>query len=183
MTRARWEDACAQFNGDMTATPQQIANYFLDRADQEGITITQMKLVKLVYIAYGWYIALTGKKLFDEKIIALDHGPVISSLLNEFRRFGREPITERATQEDLFTEEVIEPRISLEDSELQFILSKVWGGYKRFSASALRNKTHETDSPWAEVYSPKKRGAALNDETIASHYKERISRYLDAAQE
>lgn len=45
-------------------TPQHVANFFLDRAEEEGFPLTQLKLMKLVYIAYGWHLAITGEALF-----------------------------------------------------------------------------------------------------------------------
>ena len=35
-----------------------IANYMLDRAEQAEKSVTPMKLLKLVYIAYGWSLAV-----------------------------------------------------------------------------------------------------------------------------
>ncbi len=182
MPRACWEDASARFIGDMTTTPQQVANYFLDRADKEDVPISQMKLLKLVYIAYGWYLALTDDRLFDEGVEAWEHGPVIPSLYHEFKHFGKHPITAKATQTDWFSEEVFEPRIPLDNSELHFVLSKVWAAYKIFDAWSLRNKTHEDGSPWKEVFDPNSRGVLLNDSSIKEHYKERIKKYIKAAQ-
>lgn len=37
----------------MAYTPQHIANYFLERAEREGVRVSPLKLIKLVYIAYG----------------------------------------------------------------------------------------------------------------------------------
>lgn len=50
-----------------------------------------LKLIKLVYLAYGWSIAL-DYRLFDEPIVAWKHGPVIRSLYHEFKHFGAAPI-------------------------------------------------------------------------------------------
>ena len=62
-----------------TYSASHVANFMLDKADQEGRPVTQMKLLKLVYIAYGWYLSLVNKKLFSEEIYAWKHGPVIRS--------------------------------------------------------------------------------------------------------
>ncbi|WP_413154860.1 hypothetical protein [Bartonella sp. cb54] len=39
-------------------TVQQVANFFLDKGREENIPITQMKLIKIVYFAYGWVLAI-----------------------------------------------------------------------------------------------------------------------------
>ena len=42
-------------------TPQQIANYFIYMHKQEGKRLDFMKLLKLVYISYAWYLNKGGQ--------------------------------------------------------------------------------------------------------------------------
>ncbi|WP_366513810.1 type II toxin-antitoxin system antitoxin SocA domain-containing protein [Planktotalea sp.] len=70
-----------------------------------------MKLQKLVYIAYGWHLALSGKKLFTEEIEAWKHGPVVPSLYHEFKHLRENPITSFATSYDYNSEQEIVPRV------------------------------------------------------------------------
>ncbi len=49
-------------------TASHIANFFIDEAKAKGEKLTFKKLNYLVFLAYGFYLASTGKKLFDEKI-------------------------------------------------------------------------------------------------------------------
>lgn len=163
----------------MSRSPQAIANYFLDRADAEGVQITPLKLVKMVYIAYGWFLALTNERPFNEPIEAWQHGPVVPSIYHEFKKFGRQPISQRATDFDLDTLEGFVPRIDDSDKVANLILDKVWAAYRNFSAWALRNKTHEVGTPWSKVYRPDKHGVPLRDNDIREHYRERIKRYLE----
>ena len=69
-------------------TPSHIANYFLYVARKENIDMSPLKLMKLVYFAYAWYLYLTDQDLFSEEIQAWKHGPAIRSLYDEFKRFG-----------------------------------------------------------------------------------------------
>ena len=39
-----------------SAQAKAVANYFLEKAEQEGKPITPLQIQKLVYIAYGWYL-------------------------------------------------------------------------------------------------------------------------------
>jgi uncharacterized phage-associated protein len=168
--------------GQMTYTPQQIANFFLDCAEEEGKLITQMKLHKLVYIAYGWYIALTNERLFEDRIEAWEHGPVVKSLREEFKNFGREPITVKSIVFDWETLEEQEPRVPSKDYDTNAVLDRVWESYKTFSAATLRNKTHEVGSPWHKAYkNGDGYGSEIDDKDIAEHYRERIKKYIDAA--
>ena len=56
-----------------------IANYFLDRGEGEDILISPMKVIKLSYLAHGWYLAFTDNNtLVNEDVEAWDHGPVFT---------------------------------------------------------------------------------------------------------
>jgi uncharacterized phage-associated protein len=165
----------------MKYTPQHIANFILERGEQDKVEISPMKLLKLVYISYGWVLALTDKKLFEEDIQAWKHGPVIPSIYHEFKHFGKLPITERALVVDLDAETVTCPTVSRDDRDTNLILGKVWSVYKDFSGWSLRNKTHEEGTPWKDVYKPGEFETVIPDDKIKSHYKERIKTYLDAA--
>lgn len=167
----------------MTYTPQHIANYFLERAELEGVRISPLKLIKLVYIAYGWYLALLGKKLYNEEIEAWKHGPVIPSIYHEFKEFGSGVIDRRAYDLDLETLDFYAPQVDEADDESRFVLDRVWASYRRFSGWQLREKTHEPDSPWSKVYKDNVRGITLNDDDIKKHFVEKIDGYLKAANE
>lgn len=162
-------------------TPQHVANFFLDRAEEEGISLTQLKLMKLVYIAYGWYLAITGEKLFIENIQAWKHGPVIPSLYHEFKHFGSQPIEGRATSFDWESLDTSIPRIPQSDETTLNVLSLVWDVYKRFTGSALVRKTHEEGSPWAKAYKEGERDIVIDPAVIGSHYKARLNEYIRAA--
>ena len=163
--------------------PSHIANYFLKRADSEGLEITILKLLKLVYIGYGWVLALTDRKLFEEDIQAWQHGPVIPSLYNEFKHFGRKPITSFATDFDLETFELCVPEIDKDDEDVLLILGRVWDIYHKFTASALRNKTHESGTPWTETYTEDGETKIISTPLIKEHFKKKITGYLDATEQ
>lgn len=163
----------------MPYTPQQIANFFLDRAQAEGRQLDQLKLMKLVYIAYGWVLALTGRRLFEDPIRAWKHGPVMRTLYDEFKRFRSGPITAHATEFDLDTGEQMVPTIPANDEETSMILDKVWAAYRGFSGWSLRNKTHEPDTPWTTTYYEQGESAVIPDGLIASHFRTVIRKLLD----
>ncbi len=163
---------------EMNTTPQKVANYFLDKASNEGIDVSPMKLVKLVYIAYGWYIALTGERLFDEKIQAWKHGPVVSSIYHEFKKFGSSAINCRSYELDMKSLKVVVPRINEDKEDMLLILSKVWAAYRSFTGWHLSEKTHEDGSPWHKVYNAEKRDTILKDDDIKAHYTEKLETYL-----
>jgi uncharacterized phage-associated protein len=150
-------------------TPAHIANYFLWRAWQENIGITPMKLIKLVYIAYGWNLVINENKLFDEPIVAWKYGPVIPSLYHEFKRFGALPIAkdDYAANFDIETGEMQEvPAIDLSDKDTVNILDAVWVNYKNRSGTSLSRITHDPGSAWFKAYYEKGDNTVLDDEDI-----------------
>jgi uncharacterized phage-associated protein len=56
-----------------------IANELLSLSARDTAPLTVMKLLKLVYIAHGWYLAFADKPLISEKVEAWDYGPVRAS--------------------------------------------------------------------------------------------------------
>lgn len=167
---------------DQMYTPQHVANFFLERAKCEGYGLTPMKLLKIVYIGYGWVLALTNKKLFDTEIEAWQHGPVIPSLYHEFKEYGRGPISRLSFRMDFKEEisdfEVYSPEIPKNDADIQYILGRVWDVYKDLDGWELRNKTHEHDTPWSKVYIDGERGCVLSDDDIREYYRTKLAEYL-----
>lgn len=77
-----------------------VANYFLDKAREDGVDLSPMKLQKLIYFAHGWHLAIYGEPLIDESVEAWAWGPVISSIYHDFKKYGRDPITSPAVVVD-----------------------------------------------------------------------------------
>ena len=146
----------------MSYNPTTVANYFIDKYSRIG-NLTPMKIIKLTYIAYGWYLALTDKqqRLIDENPIAWDFGPVFPSLYYSIKQYKKEKITEKipnATRNE---------RISSEDEQF---LDKIWDVYGRFDGVYLSALTHIDGTPWQKVYR-KDLNAVISDDDIFEHYK------------
>lgn len=121
-------------------TPIQVANFFLKKNDPEaGDLITNLKIQKLVYYAQGFYLAMYDTPLFEEEILAWEHGPVVESLYYKFREFGSSelPIPETVDLNEYSEEE-------------KDLLNEVFNVYGQFSAWKLRNMTH-SERPWTET--------------------------------
>lgn len=149
-----------------------IANRFLEIAKEHGETLTPLKLIKLVYFAYGWYLALTDKHLITEPVVAWQYGPVINSLYQEFKRFGNEPITDYAKIGHTYTENL------KEDDVVFALLDKIWEVYGKYSAIQLSNLTHEGGSPWDKTWH--EQGASnsynypIDDKLIKDYFLEKF---------
>jgi len=153
-------------------SPIPVANYFLKKGRKENIPITPMKLVKLVYIAHGWSLAILRKELFSEDIQAWKYGPVIQSLYYITKQFGNQPI------DVLFPEyEEVGEELSRQDTEL---LDKVWDVYKKYTAVQLSSLTHQEGTPWYTVWYDRggqnQYGAIIPTSLIKQHYLEKTKR-------
>ena len=73
----------------LKTTAMHIAQYFIQLSEPNtSYYITPSKLQKLLYYAQGWHLALHGKVLFEEDIIARESGPVVLSVEKRFKRYG-----------------------------------------------------------------------------------------------
>lgn len=119
---------------------EHIAQAFLQQADQQGCSISPMKLQKLVYYAHGWYLGITGEPLLNEAVEAWKYGPVIPSLYHAYKQFAGNPIVLPATVLQMpltFTEDV------------RALIDKIWQEYGHIDARKLSDMTHIPRGPWA----------------------------------
>ncbi len=140
---------------------RDIARYFLARSEPEADDyISNLKLQKLCYYAQGCSLALNGRPLFSEKIEAWTHGPVVPDLYREFKNAGASALP-AVTDLDL---------THYEDED-RAVLDEVYDYYGQFSASRLRNMSHD-DVPWKEAFD-------RPDRTIApATMKDYFAKYL-----
>lgn len=136
-----------------------VANEFLTIAEMQHISVTPMKLQKLVYFAHGWGLGIFGKPLISEVIQAWKWGPVISSLYTEFREFANRPIDRLATEVQFEGGSLIWSTPMCTDKEdysaelAKALVNRVWDVYGRFTAVQLSNMTHAAGTPWHSVMS------------------------------
>lgn len=116
-----------------------------NRMEQEEIEtgISKLKLQKLLYYCQGYHLAVYGKPMFEDEIQAWQHGPVIPSVYQEFKRIGGNFIP---AKENMLNEKEKEA-ISQEKRE---IIEDVFDLLGHYDAWKLRNKTHE-EAPWIEA--------------------------------
>jgi uncharacterized phage-associated protein len=162
----------------MPYSAKAVANEFLELAKNDGKQLSPMQLQKLVYFAYGWYLAITSKRLLDERVEAWQWGPVIPSLYSEFKHFGSGPITELAMEAILedrtisFRPYRVRSDNPAEDALAMSVIRKIWEIYGRFSASQLSSMTHAEGSPWSVTPEKDVRGTDISDEVIKRYFEQ-----------
>jgi uncharacterized phage-associated protein len=127
-----------------------VANFLLDYADERGVTLTNMALLKHIYFAHGWHLASHGTPLVSNRFEAWEHGPVIRTVYDCFKKFDAGPITSRATTIDWETGEIAEAQAEFcaETADLLRATLDYYAGYGAFELSAI---THEPGGPWDKV--------------------------------
>lgn len=165
----------------MPYDPKSIANYFLEVAKSEGQTLTPLKLIKLVYIAHGWYLATTGEPLINEHPEAWEYGPVIPSLYHEFKIFGNSAIKKKATdfvpqseEQWMLEEREVESPNRKKDGAVCDFLDRIWKRYRKFTASQLSTLTHQRGTPWEQTWNERgkyQKGVDITEDKIREHYQ------------
>jgi len=122
-----------------------VANTLIDLSQWEGVDITPMKLLKLVYIAHGWCLGIYGKPLIGEQAQAWEYGPVVPSVYRDFRRWKRGPIE---SQKALLTERGRYVIPTVHDANARALLERIWEKYKCFDGLQLSSMTHQAGTPW-----------------------------------
>ena len=149
-----------------------VANEFMKLAKEEGFSIQPMKLLKLTYIAHGWYLGFNGKPLISDSIQAWKYGPVIPVLYNIIKRFGSgnvDPMTVSLYKEK-----------DLDEKDADFI-KLIWNTYKNYSGLELSTKTHQESTPWKKVFDGA-HNKEISNEIIESYYKNIINEQRESKQ-
>jgi uncharacterized phage-associated protein len=144
-----------------------VANAILHYADETGKRLTPMQLIKLVYLANAWSLALLGHKLINEDVQAWQYGPVIPTVYRAFNRFGSAPVTGFAR--DPFTD--LEYTADLDKDELKVVRAVV-DSYGHMHAFQLSAKMHEADTPWSKTYNEKGPYSVISPALIKEHFLE-----------
>jgi len=157
-----------------------IANLFLKwaREDKKSKSFTPMKIIKLVYIAHGWCLAISQKPLILNPVEAWRYGPVIRSLYDEFKKFGNGPILELAEYDEV-EKKSGEVKESIGENVIK-ILRSVYQIYGDFEAFRLANLTHMPNSPWAKATADSK--TFISNDIIKDEYENLWKRSQEQAQ-
>jgi len=170
-------------NGNLKTLPysaSDIANFMIACSFIEKIPLSPMKLIKLVYIAYGWGLVFLNQKLFNEDIEAWQYGPVIPSIYHEFKRFGKEAIDEMSISMNEMTGDLWVNRINLkEGNNISKLLNLVWTYYRNYSAVELSDLTHQLGSPWDNAVKTNGYRSVLNDDDIKAWESKVIEDYMN----
>lgn len=163
---------------------EAVANHLISLAEANGAHLTLMKLLKLVYFAHGWHLAIADEPLIGEKVEAWQFGPVVPDVYHGFKRHGASPIKEPFKEIDLDCwgrdKKIVWTAPRIECSEfLTAFFRMLWTVYGPMSAYQLSALTHKADTPWHYIWheggGSLQKGTDIPDELIKEYFKERLS--------
>lgn len=147
-----------------------IANEFIKLSGVSGLT--QMQLQKLVYIAHGWNLAISGAPLTVDQPQAWDYGPVYPDLWRALRAHGRQAVQQLIKVRDFipFADPESVATAALTDAERELV-ARVHSDYSKFPAFQLSALTHQDGTPWTKVYAGGAgKGGEISPELIRDHF-------------
>ena len=145
---------------------RKVANFFLDRAEEQGEGLSPMKVIKLVYIAHGFMLANRSRELIADIVEAWEYGPVVADLYHALKRYGNDPIPIR------LEEQIAEYDF---DEDERAVMEKVFDHYGKFTGGQLSGMTHQEETPWDEVRNKFGKNAIIPDEMTRKHYAKKLA--------
>lgn len=144
-------------------TAKQIANYMLSKK-----TLTPKQVQKLLYYAYSLYLVKYNdsfrqegmNKLFEDKIEAWEHGPVIRDVYRYIKKV--------ALSNQLVT---CNTKIQLSDVKIENFIDKILKVYGQYSGYELEQMTH-SEEPWKNTF----RNNIISDKIIYDYYSNKYKK-------
>lgn len=139
----------------------RVKNHFDSLIDKNVEELSQMKVVKLLYFAFGRYAQRTNQKLFNSSIIAMPYGPVVEEVHQCFK--GRTGIVGNKLEDSAYDDYAL----IASDFEINELLSEIDTDYGDKTAVELSRITHREGSPWSVT----ERGRSIDERLILKTFK------------
>lgn len=160
-----------------------LANYILELANERGIKLRPLKLMKLTYIAHGFILALLGRSALNprfDRVEAWRYGPVIPSVYHSFKIYGHDPITEKTTiflpKEDGKDFEVFTPELN--DEDMRKACKIAFLKFNKFTGGELVDMLHAHGTPW-EAYYQEGQNNEIPDSVTCRYYDTVINKLIE----
>ncbi len=146
----------------------EVAWKMLKAAKNKGISLSNLKLQKLVYIAHGYMLGWKNKPLCTEPMEAWEYGPVVSEVYHLFKDNGKKPIP-------------VNPNVATDldgDADAEYIIDGVIDNFGKKSAPELVSLTHQKNTPWYitwEKTNTRTRSVPIDNDLIKNHFRKVIS--------
>lgn len=143
------------------------AKYLNTKARNQRIEMSITKLMKLMYICYGTYLAVYDERLLNEQPQAWPYGPVFATARQEMTK--QENWIE--TCDDLKVED------PMTTNKINGIINVVLNTFGKWSAAQLSAWTHQSGSPWEMTLRNYLYGTPISDQNIKSYFDKLIIKH------
>ena len=154
--------------------PRVVANFVLDRADDQGRDITNLDLQKIIYFLHGHHLVRYQEPLVEGEFEAWTYGPVHRVIYDAFRVYNDTPIDGRATAFDPIRRKRRELP-ALDDKRATELICEVAGRYLDMPTYSLVQLTHSEGTPWSRtVHDAEKRvnvGMKISNAVIEEYFE------------
>lgn len=117
----------------------EIARFILSECFKRNVSISNLKLQKMLYFIWVDFYKKTKRKLFFDEFCAWQLGPVIPKVYYEYCSYAGRPICQYYGDVEV-------------DAEDQKILKEIISKYALVSANELVSMTHQRGSAWDVIY-------------------------------
>lgn len=162
-----------------------LANYILELAKEYGAEMQLLKLLKLVYIAHGFILALLNRSALNPRfdvVEAWQYGPVIPSVYHSFKSYGKSPITAKTTilRPIKYGSDFEIETPELEDESIKQACRVAFNYFHKFTGGELVDMLHQKGTPW-DVYYERDRNNIIPDEDTQRYYTRLVDKLLKHA--
>lgn len=152
------------------SSAKDVASLILTLCEERGIGVSNLKLQKLMYYTQGYHLAVSGKTLFEDDLMAWEHGPVVPSVWLEYRDNGSSYITPLKDMDIT----------SFSDASIG-VVNYVLDTFGQMGAWSLRERTH-SEEPWLNHYDQEKDrvdNCVITTDEVDRFFKRKISSEQD----
>ena len=121
-----------------------VVNSILAKGREAGVSISPMKLQKLLYFFYRDYLKATQTPLFGARFEPWPYGPVVPEVYYAFKGYNAEPIDSYMLDEEGHLRQY-----STDGNDAYArVFNAVWRRYGILSGIELSKVTHKSSSAW-----------------------------------
>lgn len=143
-------------------TSVSVANWFISKDQAEGCKeVCPFRIQKLVYLSYGWHLAIANKPLTQDAPLTRRWGPYFPVLFSEILLYvdGNSKLTEPLSNRTV-------------SPSLTPFLERIWEVHSQYTAVQLSRLTTSDDSPWKTTVddNPDREHIQIPDNLLQSYY-------------
>lgn len=140
---------------------QTIFNEFCIELGRQGFKPDGLSIMKLIYFAQGWSLAIFDQLIIKEPIIIGKYGPEINSIIESDWSRNINNTNKLLLNNDI-------------DKKTLSIIKKIVSEYGNFNVYYLFQLSSTAGTPWNLLKDKQKIGTAISNDIIKNYYKYKI---------